>query len=596
MSRQRDTGRRWRVMWAARRRAAPDTVSLLDSISLTAIMTDPGSHVLFETPPSGDTTDLLATISAAGGQLETPVVATPREPRRAPWGKVSLRTTAVTAVACLLLSCSLVVGGVIGSTSATTTPPAHVVGGPLASRLAVHATHLDLPLATTAAAPAPPTVAEASTSAHEVFGYAPYWSLPQSSSFPVGDFTTIAYFSVDVNANGSIDQSGPGWEGYESQDLVDLVSRAHQAGDRVVLTATDFSQASLDTLTHDPGAGVILGTSLLELVQTKGLDGVNLDLEGVGSADQAGLDRLVSQVSFILHLADPHYQVTMATYASSASDPNGFYDIRGLAPSVDAFFVMAYDVSQGTTGQASENGGGIDATYINEFMSAVPPSKVILGVPLFGYDVPTSGPDLGDSQTGTAQPVTYAQAMSSGPTYWDAATDTAWTAYQTGGQWHQVFFDNANTFALKVQLAANSNLLGIGVWALGMEGNDASVLSVLDGGAPPLRLPPVGPTTVTSSSVQTDTTPSPTLPPATSTISSAATSGGHRHRGAAESAAKSTTTTTSAKATTKSSTTTSTTSKASGSSATTSTVPASTTTTSTSTPGGTTTTTTTSGL
>ena len=98
----------------------------------------------------------------------------------------------------------------------------------------------------------------------------------------------------------------------------------------------------------------MLGTELLEVVQTKGLDGVNLDLEGTGSGDQAGLDHLVGQVDFILHSADPHYQLTMATYASSAGDPNGFYDIPGLARWVNAFFVMAYDVSQGPTG----GGGG----------------------------------------------------------------------------------------------------------------------------------------------------------------------------------------------------------------------------------------------
>ena len=82
-----------------------------------------------------------------------------------------------------------------------------------------------------------------------------------------------------------------------------------------------------------------------------------------------------------------------------------------------------------------------------------------------------------------------------GPTYWDAATDTAWTSYQSNGQWHQVFFDNANSLEGKVQLAAKSDLLGVGIWALGMEGNDNSLLNLLKGGAVSLRTPPEGPTT-----------------------------------------------------------------------------------------------------
>ena len=64
----------------------------------------------------------------------------------------------------------------------------------------------------------------------------------RSRSGPVaGDDSTIAYFSVDVNPDGTIQTSGPGWDGYES-GLHRPVDAAHKAGDRVVLTATDFSQ------------------------------------------------------------------------------------------------------------------------------------------------------------------------------------------------------------------------------------------------------------------------------------------------------------------------------------------------------------------
>jgi hypothetical protein len=159
---------------------------------------------------------------------------------------------------------------------------------------------------------------------------------------------------------------------------------------------------------------------------------------------------------------------------------------------VDAFFVMAYDVNQGPA-QGDVNSDA-DADYIAQYSSVAGASKVILGLPLFGYDEPTTGPDLGDAATGPSHPVSYSEAAGSGPTYWDGAAQTAWTSYQDGSQWHQVFFDNANTFAGKVQQAEAAHLLGVGVWALGMEGIDDSVLAVLDGGVAPLRTPPGGPT------------------------------------------------------------------------------------------------------
>jgi hypothetical protein len=89
----------------------------------------------------------------------------------------------------------------------------------------------NLPAATSTPDPDPPTLASsAPLASHEIFGYAPYWTLPESSGFDVQELTTLAYFSVDANPDGTLDESGSGWNGYESQDLVNLVTRSHAAG------------------------------------------------------------------------------------------------------------------------------------------------------------------------------------------------------------------------------------------------------------------------------------------------------------------------------------------------------------------------------
>ncbi len=211
-----------------------------------------------------------------------------------------------------------------------------------------------LPAATTAPVAAPADLAAAPPlRPHEVFGFAPYWTLPSSAGFDVQGLTTLAYFSVGVNPDGTLLESGPGWNGYESQSLADLITRAHAADDRVVLTVTDFSQSSLNALTSSPTAASTLASALVSAVAAKNLDGVNLDLEGEGSADQAGLTHLVGTVSSALHQANAHYQVTMDTYASSATDSGGFYNISALAPLVDAFFVMEYSPNLSASASAS---------------------------------------------------------------------------------------------------------------------------------------------------------------------------------------------------------------------------------------------------
>jgi len=357
----------------------------------------------------------------------------------------------------------------------------------------------NLPVATSAPAPAPPSLAAAAPlSAHEIFGYAPYWTLSQSSAYDVANLTTLAYFSVDANADGTIDQSGAGWNGYESQDLVNLVTRAHAAGDRVVLTVTCFSQASLNAITSDPNAAARLSAALIADVSAKNLDGVNFDFEGEGSGDQAGLTNLITQVSAALKAANAHWQVTMATYASAAADSSGFYNIAALAPAVDAFFVMAYDMNSRTTPSATSplvGGGFNDTEALQQFTAVVPAQKVILGIPYYGYDWPTTDGTATATATGGESPLSDAEIEASGhPTYWDPTTDTAWTSYQVGTQWHETFFDDPTSLALKAQLANSFHIAGLGIWALGMDNNDPSLLAALLGNAPATKDLQTGPT------------------------------------------------------------------------------------------------------
>ena len=179
-----------------------------------------------------------------------------------------------------------------------------------------------------------------------------------------------------------------------------------------------------------------LSAALIAAVSAKNLDGVNFDFEGEGSADQVGLTRLITQVSGALHAANPHWQVTMATYASAAGDSSGFYNIAALAPALDGFFVMAYDMNDRSAPSATApliGGGFNDTEALQQFTAVVPASKVILGVPYYGYDWPTTdGTQSGPGHRGRAPLSDGVIAASGHPTYWDPSTDTAWTSYQVG--------------------------------------------------------------------------------------------------------------------------------------------------------------------
>ncbi len=388
---------------------------------------------------------------------------------------------------------------------------------------------LALAPATAAPTAAPATlIDQPPLAAREDFAFAPYWTLAQSPMFDITGLSTIAYFSIGVNGDGTLDESGPGWDGFQSQDLADLITRAHAAGERVVLTVNDFGQSSLDSLTSSPTTAATLSGALIPLLQAKSLDGVNFDFEGEGSGDQTGLTNLITSVAGSLRSVDPHWQITMDTYASSAGDPGGFYNIPALGQVVDAFFVMDYELNlAGTASGASPLTSSMFSTQttLAQYDAAVPASKVIIGTPFFGIDWPTNNGTMGANATGGAADIADSQAAGNGPEYWDPVTDTAWTSYQVDGQWHESYYEGENGLYDVSQMVTQDGARGVGIWALGMESDGAQMIAALDGISPG-EPPGTGPQSTSSSTAAVAAPASTSAPGASASAPSPSRTGG----------------------------------------------------------------------
>src|SRR6266849_5619229 len=61
----------------------------------------------------------------------------------------------------------------------------------------------------------------------EVFAFGPYWALADESTWDYRLMSTITYFAITLNFDGTWYTQGGGWQGYFSQDLVDMINRAH---------------------------------------------------------------------------------------------------------------------------------------------------------------------------------------------------------------------------------------------------------------------------------------------------------------------------------------------------------------------------------
>ena len=348
----------------------------------------------------------------------------------------------------------------------------------------------------------------------EVFGFATYWEINNNANWNYSLLSTVAYFGLNLNGDGNFNTMNgdgtpdAGWTGWTSQALTDTFNRAHQAGDRAVLVIKQSNDATLNQLFSSPSLTQTAITNVINAIAARGLDGVNVDFEGSTNPSYPNLPaqftNFVAQLSSQVHQRWPSAMVSVDTYSGSASWDQGFMNIGALAPNVDAFFVMTYDMSFGNmSGHAGPNAPLYGWTYndtlsVSQYLTKAPASKVILGVPYYGYKwstvdaqpyssiVPGSGA-IADTYSGVQADLSCgAQSLLQG---WDATAQSPWASWfspSSGdpcggnyGTYRELYYDNASSLAQKYDLVNANNLRGAGMWALGFDGTSPELWNAI---------------------------------------------------------------------------------------------------------------------
>lgn len=410
-----------------------------------------------------------------------------------------------------LLTLSLVLLGISAAPAAAAAGPTPPASPDRPSILqTMDRAHRDQPLRVSntqrSAASAGPRTTAANPLSRDVFGFLPYWELGTGdlSDLQYDKVQTLAYFGLDVKADGGLLQSGPGWDGWNSAELATAIRTAQGSGSRVVLVVKQFDGGALCNLLST-GAGQTAIGNILNAVALKGVDGVNVDFEGStanacqGQSIQPMFSRWIGSLSSQLRASLPGTSLTVDTYSGSASWNGGFMRIDTLAPYVDAFFVMAYDmgVSNGadmgkppTLPNAPLAGPYTytDTATVRQYLDKVggDGTKVILGVPYYGYTFSTTGTGFNaptSSNSATVNP-TYATARTTVGCQqmtqsFDSPSTTPWASWFSpatndpcGGNhnsWREMYWDDATSIGAKYDLVRGSGIRGSGIWALGWD-------------------------------------------------------------------------------------------------------------------------------
>ena len=306
----------------------------------------------------------------------------------------------------------------------------------------------------------------------KVFGWFPYWQGTTYQNFEWTLISDLSYFAyeVDPNNGGAISTHN-----FETASVID---EALVNGVNVSLCVTLFSNHS--TFLNSSTAKQNLINNLINLVSTRGINGVNIDFEGVPSSLRTEFNNFLVDLATAFHSQIPGSQVSVALYAV---DWNDVFDESLLNNYLDLFIIMGYDYyysgssTAGPTDPLYEfvNGSILNLSktinyYLNEGISN---EKLLLGLPYYGFDYPTSSSSLYASTTGSGSAKTFSTVMDNDYGYY-SNSNLDYNSYSNyyvynNGSWHQCFINNRETLEKRLSLINEYNIGGMGIWALGYD-------------------------------------------------------------------------------------------------------------------------------
>ncbi len=303
--------------------------------------------------------------------------------------------------------------------------------------------------------------------------------------------------AYDLSASGSVGTQGV------TNTTRSIISFAKGKGLPIFPTVSDYSN---DAEGFDPAISkaVLASASsranavnnLVKLATTNGFAGIDIDLEAVQPADKANYSAFIASLATALHAQGLKLVISIPPKTGDTA-PNylGGYDYAAIGAAVDYFQVMTYDevgpgwASSGFNGEVwpgPESGLNWQKAILSYTVSRMPASKVLAGLPSYGYDYSTGQ---------TVHWSRYASVLAShtGVAYQrDAASATPYATWGTvrkqpdGTAWSNatkqpvLWYDDAQSIQAKTALVNAYGLAGTSVWAMGYE--DASFWSAVKSG------------------------------------------------------------------------------------------------------------------
>ena len=260
-----------------------------------------------------------------------------------------------------------------------------------------------------------------------------------------------------------------------AQDDLWMIQRASWAECAAILTLTPlgadgtFNNDLITAVVQNEAAKNNLYQNLLNVLQTKGYQGVDVDFEYIKAQDRDAFTEFVRGLR--VKLGAFGYQVSVALAPKTSADQPGLLyqgkDYAGLGAAADRVLLMTYEWGY-TYGPPMAVAPLNKVRQVVEYaVTEIPVDKINLGIPNYGYDWPLPF-ERGVTKAKTIGNIEAVQiAIEKGAEIqYDTVAQSPFFTYTENGVEHEVWFEDVRSIREKFNLMDEFGIHGTGYWQL----------------------------------------------------------------------------------------------------------------------------------
>ncbi len=336
----------------------------------------------------------------------------------------------------------------------------------------------------------------------EIIGFLPYWLLGKADKQYERFITDLTYFGLALKEDGSIlthtnpQELEPGFNTLKGDSLSAMLSdlsAKHVSSSLLIISGDDVVIREL--LTDPVKHAETMMRDVLPIMKEKKFTDLNLDIETfmeASASDRGKFTEFVKTVKDIL-ISSHAGTLTIDLIPIALVRPK-LYDAAELGKLADRIVLMTYDYHYSgsvTSGAVAPIGGAGETieydvkTAVEEALKVLPKEKILLGVPLYGYQWETiseaseSATIPGGSSTASVRRIAEKlRACTECITGIDPYSEEPYLIYKEGDVYNQIYYEDETSMSKKIALAKKYELGGVALWALGYE--DDTLLKPLE--------------------------------------------------------------------------------------------------------------------